>query len=210
MNIATPQPATRLQPYESELVQVRKFMTLTDEILHEGGPRPQTPRRRGAVAVVVRNPYAGGYVEDLMPMMEALKPLGLEMARRLVMALGGEIRAIEAYGKGAIVGEAGELEHGGLWHAPGGYGMREVLGGAKAIVPSTKKVAGMGAAIDIPMHHINAAYVRSHFDAIEVRVPDAPRAEEIVFVLAMATGPRVHERIGGLRVSEIAVGDGQR
>ncbi len=191
-------------------MQLRKIVTLSEETLHEGGPRPQQPRRRAAVAAVVHNPYAGGYVADIMPMMEALKPLGLEMSRRLIAALGGDPKSIEAYGKGAIVGEAGEVEHGGLWHAPGGYAMRELLGGAKAIVPSTKKVAGIGAAIDIPLHHINAAYVRSHFDAIEVRVTDAPRADEIVLILAMTTGARVHERIGGLKVSEIKVGDGQR
>jgi hypothetical protein len=162
------------------------------------------------VAAVLRNPYAGRYVPDIMPMMEALKPLGLEMSRRLIAALGGDPKAVEAYGKGSVVGEAGELEHGALWHVPGGYAMRELLGGAKAIVPSATKVAGLGAAIDIPLHHIDAAYVRSHFDAMEVRVPDAPRAGEIVFVLAMTTGPRVHARAGGLKVSEIKLGDGQR
>ena len=100
--------------------------------------------------------------------MEDLKPLGLEMARRLVDALGGDPKAVEGYGKGAIVGAAGELEHGALWHVPGGYAMREVLGGAKAIVPSAKKVGGPGTRLDIPITHINASYVRSHFDAIEV------------------------------------------
>ncbi len=209
MNVMT-QPANVRRVFENDLVQLRKIVTLAEEILHEGGPRPQQPRRRAAVAAVLGNPYAGRYVEDIMPMMEALKPLGLEMSRRLIAALGGDPKAIGAYGKGAIVGEAGELEHGALWHAPGGYAMRELLGGAKAIVPSTKKVAGIGSAIDIPLHHINAAYVRGHFDAMEVAVSDAPRAHEIVFILAMTTGPRVHERSGGLRVSEIKVGDGQR
>jgi len=210
MNVMNPKAAARNAAYENELVQVRKFVFTAEEILHEGGPRPEQPRRRAAAAAVVRNPYAGRHEADIMPMMEALKPLGLEMSRRLIEALGGDPKSIEAYGKGAIVGEAGELEHGALWHVPGGYAMRELLGGAKAIVPSAKKVAGMGAAIDIPIHHINAAYVRSHFDAMEVRVPDAPRAHEIVFVLAMTTGPRVHARAGGLKVSEIKVGDGQR
>jgi hypothetical protein len=210
MNVVTPKSAATRAAYENELVEVRKFVVTAEEILQEGGPRPERPRRRAAAAAVVRNPYAGRYEADIMPMMEALKPLGLEMSRRLVAALGGEAAAIEAYGKGAIVGEAGELEHGALWHVPGGYAMRELLGGAKAIVPSAKKVAGMGVAIDIPIHHVNAAYVRSHFDAMEVRVPDAPRANEIVFVLAMTTGPRVHARAGGLKASEIKVGDGQR
>ncbi len=210
MNVMNPRAAARNAAYESELVQVRKFVVTAEEILHEGGPKPERTRTRAAVAAVLRNPYAGRYAPDIMPMMEALKPLGLEMSRRLVDALGGDPKAIEAYGKGAIVGEAGELEHGALWHAPGGYAMRELLGGAKAIVPSAKKVAGMGAAIDIPIHHVNAAYVRSHFDAMEVRVADAPRAGEIVLILAMTTGPRVHARAGGMTVADIKVGDGQR
>jgi hypothetical protein len=143
-------------------------------------------------------------------MMEALKPLGLEMSRRLVAALGGDARRIDAYGKGSIIGAAGELEHGALWHVPGGYAMREVLGGAKAIVPSATKVGPLGARIDVPLHHREAAYVRSHFDAIEVGVPDAPKPDEIVFILGMAVGPRIHARVGGLKASEISVGDGQR
>jgi hypothetical protein len=210
MNVMNPKAAPRSAAYENELVQVRKFVVVAEEILHEGGPKPERARTRAAAAAIVRNPYAGKYVADIMPMMEALKPLGLEMSRRLIGALGGDPKSIEAYGKGAIVGEAGELEHGALWHVPGGYAMRELLGGAKAIVPSAKKVAGMGATIDIPIHHVNAAYVRSHFDAMEVRIPDAPRANEIVFVLAMTTGPRVHNRAGGMTAAEIKVGDGQR
>jgi hypothetical protein len=210
MNVMNPKAAARTTAYENELVQVRKFVVIAEEVLHEGGPRPARPRTRAAVVAVLHNPYAGKFAADIMPMMEALKPLGLEMSRRLVDALGGDPKAIEAYGKGAIVGEAGELEHGALWHVPGGYAMRELLGGAKAIVPSTKKVGGLGAAIDIPIHHINAAYVRSHFDAMEARVPDAPRSHELVFVLAMTTGPRVHNRAGGMTAAEIKVGDGQR
>ncbi len=141
--------------------------------------------------------------------MDDLKPLGLEMSRRLIAALGGR-DGIDGYGKGILVGEAGELEHGALWHVPGGYAMRELLGESRAIVPSATKVAGLGATLDVPLGHINAAYVRSHFDAMEVRVPDAPRAGEIVFVLAMAKGPRVHARMGGLAASEIKALDGLR
>lgn len=191
-------------------IDVRKIVTVVEEIWSEGGPRAKAPRLRGSVLMVIKNPYAGRYVEDIMPMMEALNPLGVEMSKRLLAALGGNPKKIEAYGKGAIVGEAGELEHGALWHAPGGYAMREVLGGAKAIVPSAKKVGGIGARIDIPIHHREAAYVRSHFDAMEVGQPDAPRADEIVYILTMATGPRVHARAGGLKTSEIKIGDGQR
>jgi hypothetical protein len=139
-----------------------------------------------------------------------LKPLGLEMAKRLVALLGGDPAAVEGYGKGAIVGSAGEIEHGALWHAPGGYAMREVLGGAKAIVPSTKKVGGVGARLDVPVTHVNASYVRSHFDSIEAGLNDAPRADEMLLVLVMTTGARVHNRAGGLAAKDIKGEDGLR
>jgi hypothetical protein len=158
---------------------------------------------------VTANPFAGGFTEHPQPAMEHLKPLGLAMSERLIAALGGR-EGIDGYGKGTIVGEAGELEHGALWHVPGGYAMRELLGGSRAIVPSSTKVAGVGASLDVPLGHTDAAYVRSHFDAMEVRVPDAPRAHEIVFVLCMAKGPRIHARMGGLAASEISALDGLR
>lgn len=191
-------------------VEVRKFVTQVEEIRHEGGPPPAAPARRGAIAAVIANPYAGRYVEDIAGFMEDLKPLGLDMAKRLLAALGGEPERIEGYGKGAIVGSAGELEHGALWHVPGGYAMRELLGGAKAIVPSAKKVGGLGTRIDIPITHREASYVRSHFDAVEIGINDAPRAGEMVLVLAMTCGPRVHARVGGLAASEIKGEDGLR
>jgi hypothetical protein len=194
----------------NDLVQLRKIAMHFEEIYHEGGPPPGTPLVRAAILAVARNPYAGRYVEDLMPYMEALKPLGLDLARRLIDALGGHPEAIQGYGKGALVGTAGELEHGALWHAPGGYAMRQALGDAKAIVPSTKKVAVAGTRLDVPITHINASYVRSHFDAIEVGVADAPRPDEIVFILAMTTGARIHARAGGLKASEIKGEDGLR
>lgn len=193
-----------------DLVRVRKFQVTVEEILHDFGPPPGRVRKRGAVAAVIHNPYAGRYEPDIMPMMEALKPLGLEMTRRLITAMGCTPKQIEAYGKATIIGAAGELEHGAVWHVPGGYAMREVLGGAKAIVPSSTKVAALGACIDVPIHHVNAAYVRSHFDAVETGVPDAPRPDEIVLILAMADGARIHDRAGGLRASEIKGEDGQR
>jgi len=190
-------------------IVVRKIVVGVEDVFHEGGPRAAVPLRRGWVAAVIENPYAGAYVENIQPMMDDLKPLGLAMARRLAEALGGA-KAVQGYGKAAIVGQAGELEHGALWHAPGGYGMREVLGGAKAIVPSTKKVGGPGTRIDVPVTHINASYVRSHFDAIEVGLADAPRAREMVLILVMTTGARVHARAGGLAVHEIKGEDGLR
>src|ERR1700732_998777 len=191
-------------------VQIRKRVLLVEEIFHEGGPVASKPLRRAAALVVIRNPYAGGYVEKIEGFMDDLKPLGLEMARSLVAALGGDPRVVEGYGKGAIVGAAGEIEHGALWHVPGGYAMRDALGGAMAIVPSAKKVAGPGARLDVPITHINASYVRSHFDGIEVGVADAPRADEILLALAMTTGPRVHNRAGGLEASQIKGLDGLR
>src|SRR5512141_2631545 len=128
-------PASGSQP----AVDVRKLVLSTEEVWHDGGPRLAKPLRRGSVTALLRNPYAGGYVEDIQPMMEALKPLGKEMARRLIDALGGP-GAIEGYGKGALIGLDGELEHGALWHVPGGYGMRDLLEASHAIVPSTTKI----------------------------------------------------------------------
>ena len=212
------------------MIHIRRIFTHVEDIHHEFGPLPATPLRRGYVGAVLTNPFAGRYVEAILPMMEALNPVGLDMANRLLAAIDVPTTAIEGYGKGAIVGAAGELEHGALWHVPGGYAMRELLGwkggaanyaagksadavqvgNAIAIVPSTKKVGPSGATLDVPLTHINAIYVRSHFDAIECRVPGAPGADEIVFILAMSTGPRVHARVGGLKAVEIAKWDGLR
>lgn len=213
------------------MIDIRRVFTHVEEIRHEFGPPAAVPLQRGAIGAVLTNPFAGRYVEDILPMMEALQAVGLDMAQRLRAAMDVPVERIEGYGKGAIVGAAGELEHGALWHVPGGYAMRELLGwkgdrdaykkgqaevktgqpaNALAIVPSTKKVGGPGAALDVPLTHINASYVRSHFDAIEVRVPGAPRADEIVFILAMSTGPRVHARVGGLKAADIRLWDGLR
>ncbi len=191
-------------------VEIRKRVIVIEEILHEGGPPAAKPLKRGAIVAVIRNPFAGSYVEDIAPFMQDLEPLGLAMARDLVAALGGDPKLIEGYGKGAIVGAAGELEHGALWHVPGGYAMRAVLGDAKAIVPSTKKVGGPGTRLDVPVTHINASYVRSHFDAFEVGIADAPRADELLLVLVMTTGARIHARVGGLKASDIKGEDGLR
>jgi hypothetical protein len=193
----------------AELV-IRKTLISIEEIFHEGGPPGPHPLKRGIALAVIRNPFAGRYVEEIQGFMEDLKPLGLRMATDLIKALGGSPKAIEGYGKGAIVGAGGEIEHGALWHVPGGYAMREALGGAKAIVPSTKKVGGPGTRLDVPVTHINASYVRSHFDAVEVGLADAPRADEMVLALVMTTGPRIHARVGGLKASEINGEDGLR
>ena len=214
------------------MITIRRIVTHVEDIHHEFGPPASQPLRRGAIAAVLMNPFAGRYVNEIVPMMDALQPVGIDMAQRLRVAMDIPVECIESYGKGAIVGAAGELEHGALWHVPGGYAMRELLGwkgdrtayaqgkvsaaptgqpgNALAIVPSTKKVGGPGAALDVPLTHINAAYVRSHFDAMEVRVPGAPAADEIVFILVMSTGARVHARVGGLKAADIAQWNGLR
>jgi hypothetical protein len=191
-------------------IDVRKIAIGIEEIRHDGGPPLARPLLKGWTGVVLRNPYAGRYEPDLTPMMEALKPVGLECATRLLKALGGSADAIEAYGKGSIIGVAGEIEHGALWHVPGGYAMRELLGRALAIVPSATKIGALGAAIDLPIHHRNAAYVRSHFDAMTATIPDAPRPDELAFFLTMTTGGRPHARMGGLEQGQISKWDGQR
>lgn len=215
------------------LIEIRRVFTQVETIRHEFGPAPAVPLIRGAVAAILKNPYAGAYHADILPMMEALNPVGLEMANTLLRAMQQQPEDINSYGKGAIVGSAGELEHGALWHVPGGYAMRELLGwhGDRAgytqarsgsaeasaqrsrplaIVPSTKKVGAPGATLDVPLTHITASYVRSHFDAMEVAVPGAPVADELVLILVMSTGARVHARVGGLTPEGIRQFDGQR
>lgn len=193
-------------------VKPRKVLVQVEEIFHDGGPSGQIPLRRVVAMAVIENPFAGRFVEDIQPFMEELRPLGRQMAQKMIEALGGDSSVVEGYGKGVIVGANGELEHGALWHNPGGYAMRDLLGAENslAIVPSTKKMAAMGARIDIPITHCNASYVRSHFDAIEVGMADAPRANEMLVILAMTTGPRIHARAGGLEASQIAAKDGLR
>ena len=216
------------------MIEIRRIFTHVESIAHEFGPPPAEPLLRGAIGIVMSNPYAGRYEPNILPMMDALGKVGIDMAERLRAAMNVPAERIQGYGKGAIVGANGELEHGALWHVPGGYAMRELLGwkgdrsaylhgnatqavaqsnqtaNALSIVPSTKKVGAPGAALDVPMTHINASYVRSHFDAIEVRVPGAPTADEIVFILAMSTGARVHARVGGLAARAISKWDGLR
>lgn len=191
-------------------VKVRKIMTVVEDIHHEFGSPPDSPLRRCAAIAVIQNPYAGCYHADIEEFMDNLKPMGLQMARKGLAVLGGDKTKVAGYGKGSIVGVDGELEHGALWHVPGGYAMRELLGDAAAIVPSTKKVGAAGARLDVPITHINASYVRSHFDAMEVGLNDAPRADELAFILVMTTGARIHARVGGLAAKDIVGKDGLR
>ncbi|MAM83897.1 MAG: hypothetical protein CL489_16060 [Acidobacteria bacterium] len=192
------------------IVEIRKTIVTVETIRHEGGPVVTPPLRVGTIAAVVKNPFAGRFEPNLLPMMAELKPLGKQLAADLVVALGVEAAAVEAYGKGAIVGADGELEHGALWHEAGGWGMRDVLGGTKAIVPSSKVIGSIGSRLVIPLGHVQAAYVRSHMSSIEVGVHDGPRADEILYALAMSTGGRIHARIGGLTASEVIGDDGLR
>jgi hypothetical protein len=192
------------------IADVRKTTLTVEEIFHEGGPRREQPLRIGLIAAVVENPNAGRYEEDIYPLTAELRGLGRDLAGRLLDAMGGDPARIEAYGKGTIVGTAGELEYGALWHEAGGWSLREALGGPKAIVPSNKCVAAMGGRLHIPLGHVNAAYVRSHFLTTELTIHDAPRPNEIVYALAVATGGRIHARAGGLQAKDISVGDGQR
>ncbi len=194
----------------SDLVRLRKYVATVEETHHDGGRVLVCPVAKAVVGGVIANPYAGRHVEDIQPMMKALEPLAVDLTERVMKLLGVQGADLEAYGKGAIVGLAGELEHAALWHQPSGFGIRHAMGGAKSIVPSTVKVAAAGTRIDIPLHHVTAAYVRSHFDAIEFCVPDGPRPDEIVFIVAASIGGRPHARVGGLTPAEIKLGDGQR
>jgi len=191
------------------LVMVRKLKLDVEEVLHEGGLPCPTPLKVAVATAVVANPYAGRYVEDLLPFMQALRALGTQLSEQLIQALGGA-EHVQAYGKGAIVGEDGELEHGAVWHEAGGWAMREALGNPKAIVPAGKTIGGPGCRIMIPLGHTQAAYVRSHFGVAEMTVWDGPRRNEIAFGLAMATGGRIHARLGGLAASEVSGLDGLR
>jgi len=190
------------------LIQVRKRVLSVETIHHEGGPPPPVPLRMVAAAAVVRNPYAGRYEPDLLPFMAQLRELGQELAQEAANVLGKD--RVQAYGKAAIVGTNGELEHGAIWHEAGGWAMRAVLGEPKAIVPAAKAVATAGYRLMVPLHYIHAAYVRSHFNSMEVGVQDGPRPDEILFALVMADGGRIHERLGGLRKEQVSVHDGQR
>lgn len=194
----------------SDLVKLRKYVSTIEETHHDGGPVLNWPVIKAVVGGVIANPYAGRHVADIQPMMKALEPLAVDLTERVMKLLDAKGSELEAYGKGVIVGIAGELEHAALWHQPSGYGIRHAMGGAKSIVPSTVKVASAGMRIDIPLHHVTAAYVRSDFDAIEFCVPDGPRPDEIVFIVAASIGGRPHARVGGLTPAEIKVGDGQR
>jgi len=190
------------------LIAIRKRSLSIETIYHDGGPPVDMPLRMAAACAVIRNPYAGRYEHDLLPFMAELRSLGTLLAQELVDTLGRD--QVEVYSKAAIVGVNGEMEHGAVWHEAGGWAMRTVLGEPKAMVPAAKAVAATGYRLMVPLHHIHASYVRSHYNSMEIGIQDAPRPDEILFALVMGTGGRVHARLGGLTKDQIAVHDGQR
>ena len=190
-------------------MEIRRQLTIEDEILMEGGKSVGPPVKKVTAMVVIANPFAGRYVEDLREMIEMGEKLGGILAERILKVI--DPKDVESYGKGCIVGEAGELEHSAaLMHPTFGAPIRAAIGGGKGIIPSTKKMGGPGTRIDIPFFYKDAIYVSSHFDAMEVGLPDSPKADEILLALAMTTGGRPHARIPGITKEEVKGEDGLR
>ena len=192
-------------------IKLRKLVVQVDETRIEMGQPVEPPTRRAVAIAVIDNPYAGRYEPKLDALIEAGEELGALLGKKCVEALGIEPGAAQSYGKAAIVGEAGELEHAAaILHPKLGAPLRVAVEKGAALVPSAKKMGTLGTAIDVPLGHKDAAFVRSHFDAIEARVADAPRANEIVVAVAVTASGRPLPRIGGLQVSEIKGEDGLR
>ncbi|SCK07948.1 Amino acid synthesis [Variovorax sp. HW608] len=190
---------------------IRKLVIQVDETRKEMGKTIEPPTRRAVAIAVIENPYAGRYSESLDELIDIGEELGALLGRKAVAALGIEPGQAQSYGKAAIVGEAGELEHAAaILHPKLGAPLRAAVEKGAALVPSAKKRGTLGTAIDVPLGHKDAAFVRSHFDAVEARVSDAPRANEIVVAVAVTDSGRPLPRIGGLQVSEIKGVDGLR
>jgi len=192
-------------------LKIRKFVTVVDETLTEMGQAVTPPVRRATALAVIENPFANRYVEDLAPLIDMGEELGKILSERAVAALGIDGGKAEGYGKAALVGADGEMEHAAaLLHPKMGAPVRKTLEKGAALIPSSKKRGGPGAELDIPLGHKDAAYVRSHFDGMQVSVTDAPRANEIVVAVAVTTGGRPLPRVGGLKKDEIKGVDGLR
>jgi hypothetical protein len=190
---------------------IRKIVTVLDETLTEMGRPVSPPVRRAAAIAVIDNPFAGRYVEDLAPLAAIGEELGKLLSERAVAALGISGPDAQSYGKAALVGENGEMEHAAaLLHPKMGAPVRSTLGKGAALIPSSKKRGGLGAELDIPLGHKDAAYVRSHFDGMQVSVSDAPRANEIVVAVAVTTAGRPLPRVGGLGHKDVKGEDGLR
>lgn len=188
--------------------QIRKIQLTSETTYAEAGRPVERPITRVAAAAVVTNEYAGQWRDDLSPMYDAAAEVAADLAQRAVAALAGEP---ESYGKAAIVGLDGELEHAAaVLHPSLGKPLRDAVGGGTSIIPSAKKAGAAGTAIDVPLHYKDAAFVRTHFDAMEVRIPDAPRPNELVIAVAVTDGGRPHPRVGGLTIEEADGADGLR
>ncbi len=191
--------------------QIRKLVVQIDETHREMDREIQPPTRRALAMAVIQNPCAGRYVENLDELIAIGEELGGLLGQRCVQALGIAPEQAQSYGKAAIVGEAGELEHAAaILHPKLGAPLRVAVSKGAALVPSAKKQGGMGTAVDVPLGHKDAAFVRSHFDAMEARIVDAPRAHEIVVAVVVTDNGRPLPRIGGLQTHEIKGTDGLR
>ena len=191
--------------------QIRKIVVQVDEVMQEGGVAVTPPTRRALAMAVIANPYAGRFSDNLDELIAIGEELGGLLGARCVKALGIKPAEVESYGKAAIVGEAGELEHAAaILHPKLGAPLRMAVSKGAALVPSAKKQGTLGTAIDVPLGHKDAAFVRSHFDAMEARISDAPRANEIVVAVVVTDSGRPHPRVGGLQVHEIVGQDGLR
>lgn len=192
-------------------MEIRKIVTIVEETHQDGGQKVVPPTRKAAAVAVVKNPFAKRYDEDLGQLMNFGEELGDLLGRKAVDALGGEASSVESYGKGAIVGILGELEHAAaILHPKLGTPLRNAVGGGKALIPSAKKVGGSGTSIDVPLHYKDAAFVRSHFDAMEIRLSDSPRPDEILVAIVVTDSGRPLPRVGGLRKEETRGEDGLR
>ncbi len=182
--------------------RVRAFHSFVEETLHVTGPAPAEPLIKAAVAVVLENPFAGRWVEDLSPLTVPSASLGTELGRRAVALLGG--RSVESYGKGGIAGLNGEQEHViACITTTFGDALRDAVGGGAAWISSATKTAAAGTSIDVPLAYKDEVYVRSHYDAFTIALPDAPRPDEIVLIAAVATGARINARVGGMTVADV-------
>ena len=192
-------------------MDVRKYVDLIEEIRMENGKAVNPPTRKAAAIAVIRNPFAGIYEEDLQSLIDIGDILGEKLSRRAMGSLQIDPSEVESFGKGVVVGLGGELEHAAaIMHPKLGHAVRRVVGGGKTMMPSANKVGAAGTELDVPVHCKEAALVRSHFDAMAVRVHDAPRDDEILVVVVLTAAGRPLARVGGLKKEEISIRDGLR
>ena len=192
-------------------MDVRKYVDLIEETRMENGKAVDPPARKAAAVAVIRNPFAGIYEEDLQSLIDIGDSLGEKLSRRAMGSLQIDPKEVESFGKGVVVGLGGELEHAAaIMHPKLGHAVRRVVGGGKTMMPSANKVGAAGTELDVPVHCKEAALVRSHFDAMAVRVHDAPRDDEILVVVVLTAAGRPLARVGGLKKEEISVRDGLR